>query len=149
MMPMTAPTLTELYEADETAWLDAMAELIRAKRFDEFDCDHLAEYLSDMAARERREVQSRLIVLLAHWIKWTYQPERRSRSWQVTIVEQQQELDIHLGRGVLRQFAETVLADVYVKAVRRAAIETGLGESTFPEDCPFTFDQLLTANPMS
>ena len=33
MAQRTADALTDLYEADETAWLEAMAKLIRAKRY--------------------------------------------------------------------------------------------------------------------
>ena len=72
--------LADLYEADETAWLDAMAESIRKGRLDDLDYAHLAEYLEDMAKRDRREVKSRLTVLAAHVLKWQHQPKKRSRS---------------------------------------------------------------------
>ena len=45
-----------LYEQDETAWLEAMSELIRLGRLEEIDYPNLAEYLADMARRDRREV---------------------------------------------------------------------------------------------
>ncbi|MBX6314645.1 MAG: DUF29 family protein [Isosphaeraceae bacterium] len=44
-----------------------------------------SEYLSDITRRDRREVESRLAVLIAHLLKWTYQPRRRTRSWRATI----------------------------------------------------------------
>src|SRR5437762_265465 len=68
--------LDVLYERDETAWLEAMADLIRTGRLDEVDYPNLAEYLADMARRDRREVDSRLVVLLAHVLKWVHQPDR-------------------------------------------------------------------------
>ena len=40
-----------LYHADETAWLEVMAHFIEERRFDEIDCEHLSEYLLDMARR--------------------------------------------------------------------------------------------------
>src|SRR5271157_875228 len=64
--------LPALYERDETAWLEAMAELARDGRAEDLDLGHLAEYLFDMARRDRREVESRLAVLLSHLLKWTY-----------------------------------------------------------------------------
>src|SRR5438094_267910 len=88
----SAVALTDLYELDETAWLDAMTELLHRGAYTELDYIHLEEYLADMAKRDRREVESRLTVLLAHVLKWVYQPEHRSRSWRATIVEQRQEL---------------------------------------------------------
>jgi hypothetical protein len=145
MTTAQALSLGVLYERDETAWLEAMAELIRQGRLDEVDYPNLAEYLADMARRDRREVESRLIVLLAHALKWAHQPDRRSGNWRGTIIEQRQELEGLVSRGVLRNHAEAVLADVYRKAVERAAAETGLPAESFPEVCPHSLDQLLTA----
>lgn len=68
--------LASLYVEDETDWLDAMAAIAREGRLEELDLAHLAEFLEDMAERERREVESRLVVLLMHHLKWNYQPEK-------------------------------------------------------------------------
>jgi hypothetical protein len=143
MAVRTSEILPALYEQDETAWLDAMAELARDGRVEDLDLSHLAEYLTDMARRDRREVESRLIVLIAHLLKWAHQPDKRSRSWRATIVEQRQELEGDAGRGVLRNHAEAVLAEAYSKAVERATAETGLSRADFPADCPYTLDELL------
>ena len=141
-----ASSPSKLFERDETAWLEAMAELIRLGRLEEVDYPNLAEYLADMARRDRREVESRLVVLINHALKWAYQPERRSGSWKGTIIEQRQELEGLVGRGVLRNHAQVVLADVYAKAAERAAAETELPPQTFPAACPYTLDQLLSAD---
>jgi hypothetical protein len=139
-------SLADLYESDETAWLEAMAELIQHGQRGDLDYLHLQEYLTDMARRDRREVRSRLTTLLAHVLKWTHQVDHRSRSWKGTIIEQRQELAHHAGSGALRIHAEAVLASAYAEAVERAAAETGLRSSTFPEECPYTLDQLLSAD---
>src|SRR2546430_5252976 len=91
-----------LYEQDETAWLEAMSELILLGRLDEVDYPNLAEYLADMARRDRREVESRLTVLITHVLKWVLQPDHRSGSWKGTIIEQRQEVGGLGGRGGLR-----------------------------------------------
>ena len=139
----TAGRLAALYEQDETAWLEAVSELIRLGRLDEVDYPNLAEYLADMARRDRREVSSRLAVLIAHLLKWRYQPERRSGSWRETIEVQRQELAELLESGVLRNHAVEILAKAYAKGIRQAAAETELLESTFPTDCPESLDELL------
>ncbi len=146
MIPSTLTSLPDLYEEDETAWLEAVADLIRQGRYADLDYLHLAEYLSDMAIRDRREVKSRLVVLIAHILKWTYHRANRSRSWRGTIIEQRQELEGAIGRGVLRNHAEALLAKAYADAVERAAAETGLSDETFPDECPYTLDQLLSAD---
>ncbi|MBM4070004.1 MAG: DUF29 domain-containing protein [Planctomycetes bacterium] len=144
MRQQTEVDLPELYAEDETAWLDAMVELLAAGDHGQLDFASLREYLTDMARRDRREVESRLVVLLAHILKWVHQPDKRSRSWQVSIVEQRQELKRLAGRGVLRNHAESVLADVYREALERAAAETGLAVSAFPDDCAYSLDALLS-----
>ena len=73
-----------LYESDETAWLEQMANLAAAGRSTELDLINLSEFLAAMAKRDRREVLSRLILLLAHALKWEYQPERRTGSWHAS-----------------------------------------------------------------
>jgi hypothetical protein len=146
MVQQTSKALAALYELDETAWLEATSELIRESRYDLIDAHSLSEYLADMARRDRREVDSRLIVLLAHILKWLQQPDRRSGGWKATIIEQRQELESLLGRGVLWNHAEATLADAYRKAVERAAAETGLSNETFAEVCPFTLEQLLSVD---
>ncbi len=138
--------LAELYAEDETAWLDRMGELVRRRRLSELDLDNLAEYLSDMARRDRREVNSRLGVLMAHLLEWEFQPDRRSGSWRATIITQRQELADLAGSGALRNHAEAVLAEAYDNAVERAAAETGLAAGTFPARCPYALEQLLAAD---
>jgi hypothetical protein len=145
MIQRAATTLSQLYEADETAWLEAMADLIQQGRWGDLDYPHLGEYLTDLARRDRREVESRLATLLAHVLKWVHQPDHRSRSWRGTIVEQRQELGRLAARGVLRNHAEAILSDVYAEAVERAVAETGLSAESFPTECPYTLEQLLSA----
>ena len=143
-MTTAAAERQALYERDETAWLEAMSELIRQGRLDEVDFPNLAEYLSDMARRDRREVTSRISVLIAHLLKWKHQPERRSGSWRGTVELQRQELLELLESGALRNHAGEVLGKAYANGVRQAVAETGLAEATFPADCPFTLDDVLS-----
>ncbi len=143
MATVTSVTLNSLYEQDETAWLEAMADLASQRRYSEMDCSHLSEYLSDMARRDRREVMSRLVVLLCHLLKWEFQPAGRGGSWRGSILEQQRELRQLLESGTLRNHAEAVLAEAYGDARQQAAAETELPVSTFPAECAWTVDELL------
>ena len=145
----TAETKTPVidYEGDETAWLEAMAGLIRAGRVDQLDYSNLAEFLSDMAKRDRRDVTSRLTVLIAHLLKWRHQPERRGGGWRVTIETQRQELaEILADSRVLRNHAVEFLGKSYTKAVRLAAAETNRSPEDFPSECPYSFEDLLAVD---
>jgi hypothetical protein len=143
MVQRTPAATAALYEADETAWLEATAELIRGGRLSEVDVNTLAEYLTDMARRDRREVFSRLVVLLSHLLKWEHQPDRRCGSWRGTILEQQRELRQLLESGTLRNHAAAVFADAYAEARKQAAAEAGLARQTFPEVCRWDIESAL------
>ncbi len=149
MIQRTELALSELYTEDETAWLDAMVDLLDAGAHAELDFANLREYLSDMAKRDRREVESRLVVLLLHILKWMHQPDHRSRSWRLSIVEQRQELKRLAGKGVLRNHAAAVVVEVYQEAVERAAVETGLPVEAFPAECAYSVDDLLSFDPVA
>ncbi|OQX04851.1 MAG: hypothetical protein BWK73_35150 [Thiothrix lacustris] len=134
----------EKYESDYYGWTVEQSELIRSKRMNELDFDHLLEELESMGASEKRELLNRLRVLLLHLLKWQYQPEFRGRSWVNTIREQRRMIPVHLKqnpslKGKLPEFME----DGYSLGRGGAADETGLPESTFPELCPWTFEQVM------
>ena len=142
-----APPLPSLYLEDETAWLEEMARLAAERRLDDLDFEHLSEYLSDMARRDRREVYSRLVVLLAHLLKWDHQPERRSGSWRGTILTQRRELRLLLESGTLRNHATACLAQAYQDAREQAAVESELPAQKFPAECPWPLDELIARGP--
>ena len=143
MMTVEALDLSVLYEQDETAWLDAMSALAANRCCAEMDYPHLSEYLADMAKRDRREVFSRLVVLLSHLLKWSHVPECRSASWRGTIRDQRRELGQLIESGTLRNHAVSVLADAYAEARRQAADETELGLDVFPARDARSLDELL------
>ncbi|HYD47424.1 MAG TPA: DUF29 domain-containing protein [Terriglobales bacterium] len=133
-----------LYDRDFAAWSSRTAALLRHRRFDEVDFDHLAEEVEDLGKRDLKELHSRVQVLLAHLLKWRYQRARRSRSWRSTIVAQRLEIEALLAQSSsLRPKIATGLARNYAGAVRRAAADTGLPAEHFPEACPFKTQQIL------
>lgn len=137
------PQLTDLYELDETAWVNECARLLDERRFDELDVPNLSEYLRDMARRDQREVLSRLTVLLAHLLKWEYQPDQRSASWRATIEHQRDELSDLLESGTLRRHAEDVLPRAFERARKLAIAEADLKEADVPVECAFTLESAL------
>jgi hypothetical protein len=78
---MSDTSLSLLYEQDAYTWALQNAELIRIHRFSEVDWEHVAEEIEAVGKSEWRELESRLIVLLAHLLKWQHQAEGRGRSW--------------------------------------------------------------------
>jgi hypothetical protein len=137
-----------LYEFDEHAWVAEQVAALRSSRLDALDRECLAEYLTEMTARDRRELESRLTVLLQHLLKAQMQPAKLSRSWAVTIVTQQDEIRSLLQSiPSLVQHVESRFTDAYAAARRRAAVETGLAAARFPADSPWTLDEALRFAP--
>ena len=135
--------LAELYEDDETAWLEEMSRLVSERRYRELDHEHLSEFLADMARRDKREVLNRLTLLFAHLLKWEHQPDQRSNGWQATIAVQRRELKDLLESGTLLRHANEVVGKAYERAVKQAALETNLPENSFPTECPFALETVL------
>ncbi len=136
--------LSHLYERDETAWLDAMSALAADGRLAEMDHLNLSEYLAAMAKRDRRAVESRLVVLLMHLLKWDRQPDRHGGSWRRSIMEQRRKLRRLLDSGTLHNHAVAILADCFADARKQAAAETELPVASFPAACPWDIEALLT-----
>lgn len=135
--------LNDLFERDETAWLEAMAALAAEGRLANLDLPNLAEYRTDLARRERREVFSRLVELLTHLLKWDHQPRGRNGSWCGTIREQRRELRQLFESGTLCNHAAAVLTNAYAEARQQAADEMGVDAQSFPLENPWTVEEAL------
>jgi hypothetical protein len=134
----------EGYDADFFRWTQSTAEMIRQGRLAEVDLEHVAEEIEDMGKRDRREVRSRLIVLVMHLLKWEFQPELRTASWRSTIGEQRMQIElIILDSPSLHRLPSDELAATYTHAVERAIAQTGLDGDRFPQSCPYTAEQIL------
>lgn len=135
---------TQMYDQDFYAWAMKSAELLRQGRFSEIDVEHIAEELETMGRSERRELINRLAVLLTHLLKWRFQPERRGRSWALTIEEQRRQTArvLHDNQS-LKAAIDEILQEAYGDAILHTARQTGLDRKTFPETCPFTLQQII------
>jgi hypothetical protein len=132
------------YDTDFFQWTQATAEMIRQGRLAEVDLEHVAEEIEDMGKRDRREVRSRLIVLVMHLLKWEFQPERRTPSWRSTIDEQRMQIElILLDSPSLRRLPSDELDATYKRAINRAVTQTGLNKNRFPPSCSYTVEQIL------
>jgi hypothetical protein len=133
------------YEKDFYAWTVEQAELLRAGEFSAIDIVNIAEEIESLGRRDRRELGSRLTVLVAHLLKWQKQPDMRLKSWSATIREQRRQIKKLLGESPsLRPFVADALTEVYNDAREDAADETGLAATEFPAECPFTLDEVLS-----
>ncbi|MCG1041399.1 DUF29 domain-containing protein [Mycetohabitans sp. B8] len=135
------------YEQDVVAWASEQAALLRAGRLCAIDVKHIAEEIEDVGKSEQRELASRMSVLLAHLLKWRFQPSRRSKSWQFTISTQRKEVAYVLNEApsLRGKFNDAAWLDlVWSKARSMASNETGLDLDVFPEVLPWSIENVLS-----
>ena len=133
-----------LYDHDFYAWANEQAALLRSGRLSEADVEHVAEEIESMGKTEKRELVSRLKVLMMHLLEWRFQPVGRSTSWRLTIEEQRREVVDHLADNPsLKAKLSETMESAYGGAILAAAREASLDPSTFPQSCPWSFDQLI------
>jgi hypothetical protein len=132
------------YDRDFNLWLGQTVALLKEGRFKELDLENLIDELESMSRRDRREILSRLKVVLMHILKWHYQPDLRCGSWESSIRNNRDEItQILLDSPSLKPYPQTVLEQAYAIARKNAASETGLPLTVFPEICPFSIEQVL------
>jgi hypothetical protein len=141
---ITKPPKNTLYETDLYAWAQEQARLLRARRWGDLDLDNLIDEVESVGGSEKREIRNRVVKLLAHLLKWKYQPGRRGSSWRKTILEQRQQLaDIVESSPSLREYLRRQIRERYLGATLEAADQTGIAIGLFPQESPFTPEQVL------
>ena len=143
-MQDTSPKTPSLYDTDFHAWANRQAALLRAGRLGEADIANIAEEIESMGRSENRELVSRLVILLMHLLKWRFQPNKRGKSWRLTIRGQRIELRRHLKYNPsLKSRLADAMADAYESACVEAAKETALEPEAFPDSCPWIYNEII------
>ena len=136
-----------LYERDFYAWANEQATLLRSGELACADIAHIAEEIESMGKTEKRELVSRLTLLLLHLLKWRFQPAGRGNSWRLSIANLRDEVLDHLGDNPsLKALLADAIGSAYRYARRKASVETNLAQETFPLDCPWPFEQMMDAS---
>jgi hypothetical protein len=131
------------YDTDFYQWTQQQADLLRQGKLSALDIDHLLEEIESMGSSQKNSLQSYLFNVLMHLLKWQYQPQRRGTSWELSIDNGRSAIErlLENNPSLVRQLPTFITAE-HPRARKRAAKETGLPLTTFPEQCPFTIDQI-------
>jgi hypothetical protein len=143
----SASNKANLYDQDYYLWLSHTANLIKEGKFSEVDAANLVEEIEDMGKSEQRAIESNLVVVLLHLLKYKYQPEKRTNSWKASIREHRRRLRKAFSASPsLKRYFEQVFDECYQDGREQAADETGLPLDTFPIKSPFTPIEVLDAD---
>ena len=134
--------MEQLYERDFSQWAETMADLLAAGDFAALDIENLVEEVRDLSKRERDRLLSSLRLIVHDLLKWDYQPQRRSRSWQGTVERERANIELYLkdSPSLKRYLTDESLAKIYPTARADGFRETGLN---FPAECPYRIDEVL------
>ena len=139
-------TTAYTYEQDFVGWLNTQAELLKTGKVNELDIKNLVEEIEAMGRSEKRELESRMIILVMHLLKWTFQPNYQSRSWANTINEQRRRIGrvIKDSPSLKNSLNDTEwFNDIWQSALYQAVSETGLDIKIFPEQPIWTTQPIL------
>jgi hypothetical protein len=138
------PRNSVAYDDDFVAWTQEQARLLRSGQFSQVDVENVAEEIESMGRSDKRQLDSRLEVLLLHLLKWRVQVNMRSPGWAGTVREQRRRIRKLLRESPsLGQVVAELIPEAYAEARDKAAHETGLAETMFPAECPFASEQIL------
>ena len=131
------------YETDFYLWTQQQASLLRQGALSALDVENLAEEVEDMGKSNRLALESYLSNVIMHLLKWQYQPQRRGTSWKLSIRNGRRQIEKRLKNSPsLKPQLPIIIAEEYLPARENAADETGLPLTTFPDQCPFTVEQV-------
>ncbi|MFH7244113.1 MAG: DUF29 domain-containing protein [Spirulina sp.] len=142
----TIQTLQKLYEQDFVAWCETTVAQLKAGQIHQLDIENLIEEIDSLGKRDRRELISRLRVLLAHLLKRLYVPMPENfNGWELTITDQRKQIQTLLKDSPsLKPYLVKTLPEVYLDSLELVSIE--YRQASFPNDCPFCteVDELLS-----
>jgi hypothetical protein len=137
----------QLHDEDFYVWSREQAELLRGRRFDELDLEHLIEEVEDLGGSQKRSVKSRARRIIEHLLKLEHSPAQDPRlGWRETVRTQRSELLNDLTPTLRRELGDE-LPDLYSRARQDTeASFRDYGEhpaaDALPGTCPYTLDQI-------
>ena len=91
---MTTPSL---YDRDTLLWVEDTVAKLKSGDFANLDIENLIEEVDALGRSQKKELKSRLLVLLEHLLKRLYIDSPQDyRGWEVTIWEQRQQIEIEI-----------------------------------------------------
>jgi hypothetical protein len=140
---MTTGTRPTTYETDFYTWTQEQAELLRQGRLADLDIKNLIEEIESLGVSQYSALVSAIHRLAQHLLKWQYQLQKRSHSWEVSIDNQRIKIGNLLDDSPgLKSKLDAAILRGYRDGRRSAAKETRLPLEHFPETCPYTWQQL-------
>ncbi|MBR8829102.1 MAG: DUF29 domain-containing protein [Gomphosphaeria aponina SAG 52.96 = DSM 107014] len=142
-MTTTVIQLKELYETDDSLWLEETIKLLKEHKFQELDLENLIEELESLARRDKLAMASLLEQIIRHLLLleyWEAEYERNSNHWEAEIVALRNQLNDSMNPNFSKHLNQNLTA-IYQKALRYTQRKSRL--TNLPLECPYTLEKLL------
>jgi hypothetical protein len=124
-----------VYEADLYGWVEDQVALLKAGDVGSIDASRITQELNDLGRSEFDKLVSAVRVVLHHLLKWDHQPERRSRSWVITIDEHR--------RRIRRELRDSPSLKPRIEEATGEAYPGALADEVFPRMCPYSWQEIV------
>lgn len=147
-----------LYEQDFNLWLQETIISLENQDFSGLDTNNLIEELRELGKADKNALESNLMILLGHLLKLIIQkdaPETMKISWYNSVIEHRKRVKKQLNKTPsLKSYLPSVLQESYldgrdiaIKEGKRASFGVPMpDESEYPDNCPFTIEEILDDN---
>jgi hypothetical protein len=137
--------MNQQYETDFYAWTNHQTDLLKQREFEKLDIQRLIEEIESLGSSERNRLRNHLKILLIHMLKKSFQPAMRTKSWDLSIENaNEQANDVLAENPSLKPELKQILKKSYSYAMKDTAIETGLDINIFPKECPWGPEEIFT-----
>jgi hypothetical protein len=147
---LTIDTNKTLYEQDFYLWLQTTLAILRERKLEQLDIENLIEEIDSMGRSEKKELKTRLVVLIEHLLKLQYLTQEKdynARDWRNTVVEQRRQIAYTLADSPsLKGILNDVFLDCYIDARNDTINKYQLPSILFPEQPSFSLIQVLNAD---
>jgi hypothetical protein len=126
-----------LYEKDILLWVEDTVSKLKKHDFENLDIKNLIEEVEALGISQKKELISRLMILLEHLLKRLYvdSPDDYN-GWERTIRNQRAEIDLLISQvPSLQSRWEISFNDAWQRALLKVKKE--YQKVSFPEECPF------------
>ncbi len=139
-----------LYDQDFYLWIQTTIQHLQERNLEQLDIENLIEEIDSMGRSEKKELKTRLVVLIEHLLKlqyWIEEKDDNARGWRNTVVEQRRQITYTLADS---PSLKAILNDVFLPCYQDAKKDTinkyQLPSNLFPEEPPFSLAQVLNAD---
>jgi hypothetical protein len=147
---LTIDTNKTLYEQDFYLWIQTTLAILRERKLEQLDIENLIEEIDSMGRSEKKELKTRLVILIEQLLKlqyWTEEKDYNARDWRNIVVEQRRQIAYTLADSPsLKGILNDVFLDCYTDARNDIINKYQLPSTLFPEQPSFSLIQLLNAD---